>query len=193
MAITDLLTRIEGDAADEAAAIMTAARAEADRIIERAEATTAAERAAAMEAAARSVAAERETLLANARLTARDELLARKRQHAERVLERAREALAALPDGEYLELIASAVARATAGGETLRVAPDDAVRLSGLAERLAEAGVDVSVSGDPAPIERGVLLAGDRVRVEISPATLIADSRDRLLLVASRTLFGSQG
>jgi hypothetical protein len=37
-----------------------------------------------------------------------------------------------------------------------------------------------------------VLLTGDRVRVEVSPASLIDDARDELLLVASRTLFGGK-
>ena len=193
MAITDILTRIETDAASEAAAVVDAAKAEAARIVAQAEATLAAEREAALAAAEHDAAEEAAMLLASARLAARDDLLARKRALAERVLERAGEALVALPDAEYLELIASGVAQAAAGGETLSVAAADAKRLGGLAKRLDGRGVRVTVVSEPAPIERGVLLAGDRMRVEISPASFVADHRDRLLLVAAGALFGGEG
>lgn len=192
MAITDILTRIETDAASEAAAIIGAAEAEAARIVAQAEATLAAEREAALAAAEHDAAEEAAMLLASARLAARDDLLARKRALAERVLERAGEALVALPDAEYLELITAGVAKAAAGGETLAIATADAKRLGGLAKRLEDRGVRVSVAAEPAPIERGVLLTGDRMRVEVSPASLVADHRDRLLLVAAGALFGGE-
>lgn len=193
MAITDIITRIETDAAAEAAGVIGAAEAEAKRIIGQAEATVAAERDASLAEAERSAAEEAGMLLASARLAARDGLLARKRALAERVLERAATALAALPEREYLELIASGVAKAATGGETLAVAAADAARLGGLAARLGEMGVSVSPADAPAPLAHGVLLTGDRVRVEVSPASLVADHRDSLLLVAARALFGGEG
>lgn len=192
MAITDLIERIEGDASSEAAAIMEAARAEAAQITARAEATAAAERQAALAVAAQAASDERETLLANARLSARDGLLARKREQAEAVLVRAQEALESMPEAEYLELVASAVERAATGDEVLTIASADATRLSGLAAALKQRGLALTVTGEPAPIDRGVLLTGDRVRVEISPASLVADARDQLLLVASQALFGGK-
>ncbi|MHB1323537.1 MAG: hypothetical protein ACYCXZ_04220 [Coriobacteriia bacterium] len=193
MAINDLVTRIQSDAAAEAAALLDGAKAEADAAIGRAKAAAAAERAALLEAAERSAAEEAATLLANARLAARDELLAHKRMRAERVLERAWQAVESLPDAEYLESIASAVAAASRGGETLQVAEPDAERLAGLGSRLEQLGVRVRLSEDFAPLARGVLLAGDRVRVEISPTAMVADRRDELLLVASRSLFSGRG
>jgi vacuolar-type H+-ATPase subunit E/Vma4 len=192
VAITDILTRIETDAAAEAANVVEAANAEAARILGVAETTLAAERTAALAAAEHDGAEEAATLLANARLVARDRLLGEKRELAERVLDRAREALEAMPDAEYLEFIASGVKRAAVGGETLMVAAIDAKRLGGLADRLSALGVRVTVDAEPAPIARGVLLTGDRVRVEVSPAALVADHRDRLLLVAASTLFGGK-
>ena len=119
MAITDIISRISTDAATESAAVVDAAKAEAARIVAQAEATLAAEREAALAAAEHDAAEEAAMLLASARLAARDDLLARKRALAERVLERAGEALVALPDAEYLELITAGVAKAAAGGETL--------------------------------------------------------------------------
>jgi len=193
VAITELIGRIDGDAAAEAAAIADQAQAEADEILARADAAAAAQRSETLGRARREAADERETLLANARLSARDNLLARKHERAERVLERAQEALETLPDAEYLELIASAVTLSSTGGDTLAVAPADAGRLAGLDARLRQLGVDIAVSAEPAPIEHGVLLSGDRVRVEISPGSLVADMRDQLLLAASQELFGSKG
>lgn len=192
MAITDIISRIEADASTEAAGAIGAAEAEAARIIAQAEATLAAERAAALAAAEHDAAEEAATLLANARLAARDSLLARKRALAEAVLSRACEALEGLGDREYLELIAAGVAEAAAGGEALAVAPADATRLGGLAARLAELGVRVTMAAGPAPVRRGVLLTGDRMRLEVSPASLVADRRDQLLLVAASALFGGE-
>lgn len=189
MAITDILARIEGDAAADAAEIVAAAEAEAARIVSTAEATVAAEWEAALEAADRNAAEEAATLLAGARLAARDSLLAAKRDLAERVLERAREALETLPDAAYLELIGDAVEAAVRGGESVAIASVDAARLAGLGQRL---GSRIPVSTEPAPIERGALLAGDRVRVEVSPAALIADRHEELLHVAVRALFDGQ-
>ncbi len=192
MAITDILTRIETDAAAEAADAMGAAEAEAARIVGIAEATLADERATALAAAEHDAAEQAATLLANARLVARDRLLAEKRELAESVLDRARDALEAMPDAEYLEFIARGVKRAAVGGETLQFAAADARRLSGLERRLDALGVRVTTTAEPAPIARGVLLTGDRVRVEVSPAALVADQRDSLLLVAARELFGGK-
>lgn len=192
MAITDILTRIETDAAAEAATALETAKAEAARILGAAEAMLAAERTAALAAAEHEAAEEAGMLLANARLAARDALLAEKRALAERVLDRARESLEALPDGEYLEFIASGVKRAAVGGETLAVAAADAKRLAGLEKRLSALGVQVTAGAEPAPIARGALLLGDRVSVEVSPAALVADRGDDLLLVAASTLFGGK-
>lgn len=192
MAITDIIERIGADAASEAADITGAAEAEAARLLANAEATLAAERETAIAAAEREAAEEAGMLLANARLAARDALLTDKRALAERVLDRAIESLEAMPDARYLEFIAAGVQEASTGGETLAIAPADAKRLGGLAGRLAERGVRVTPASGPAPLERGVLLSGDRVRVEVSPAAIIDDRRDELLLLAARELFGGK-
>lgn len=192
MAITDIIERIEADAAAEAGAIVEAAEAEAARLLAEAEAMLAAEREEALARVGREAAEEAGTLLANARLAARDALLVEKRALVERVLERARESLEALPDAQYLEFIAAGVREAAAGGETLAVAPADARRLGGLSARLAELGVRVRPASEPAPIEHGVLLVGDRVRVEVSPAAIIASRRDELLQTVARELFGGK-
>lgn len=190
MAITELIERIEGDAGAEADSILAKAQAEARQITGHAEAAAASERAGMLAAAARAADDERDTMLANARLAARDSLLARKREIAERVLDRARVSLEELPDAEYCDLMAAAIADVATGTSEIAVAPADARRLSGLGERLERLGVHVTMSAQTAPLDRGVVLSGDRVRSEISPASMVSDRRDQLLLVAARALFG---
>lgn len=192
MAIDDLIGRIEGDATEEAATVIKDAKASAKRLKAAAKDKADLERIRALEEARRRSAEESETLLANARLAARDRLLSAKRERAERVLVRAQQALEALPDAEYVDLIASAVARTAGSGETLSIAAADSKRLAGLAARLESLGVRLKPTAAAAPLDRGVLIEGDRLRVEVSPASLVADSRDRLLLVAARELFGGK-
>lgn len=190
MAIDDILSRIEDDAKAEAAAMIDTAEAEALAIIEGAKEDAKAERVRSVASAEREAAQEGDTLVANARLAVRDRLLAEKRARTERVLAEARTTLEKLPDEEYLGFIAEQVAAMAAGGETLAIAAADAKRLARLPEVLAERGVHVTIAPEPAPIASGVLLTGDRVSAEVSPASLIADRRDELLLIAARELFG---
>ena len=190
MALSDILVRIDGDAAAEAGQILAEAEAEAVRIVAEAEATAAAEREQTLAATERAAKDDAATLLANARLAARDALLARKGELAEEVLDAATAALGSLPDAEYLDLVARGVAAVAADGDSLLVSRADAVRLNGLGHRLRELGVDIEISHEPAHLPSGVLATGDRVRAEISPRSLVEDRRDQLLLVAARALFG---
>ena len=50
----------------------------------------------------------------------------------------------------------------------------------------------VNVTDGDAGIERGVLVVGDRVRTEVSPAALVAERREDLLALADRALFGAE-
>lgn len=193
MAIADIITRIEIDAQAEADALLEAAR-------ERAEAAVAAAKAEADRDAARirsrgaEVArVEAETLLANARLAARDGLLGAKKELAEHVLGEARARLESLPDGDYAAFIAREVVRVSVPGQVVRVAAADSDRLASLGERLAAAGAPVTVAGEAEGLARGVRVEGDGVRVEVSPAAYVAERHDRLLPLAVRALFPEEG
>ena len=193
MAIADIITRIELDAQAEADALLAAAR-------ERAEAAIAAVRAEAERDAARIRArgaagarVEADTLLANARLAARDGLLGAKKELAEHVLDEARARLESLPDDEYAAFIAREVVRVAVSGQVVRVAPADSEKLASLGERLAAAGAPVTVAGEATGLARGVRVEGDGVRVEVSPAAYVAERHDRLLPLAVRALFPEEG
>ena len=192
MALSDILVRIDEDAAAEAGKILADAKSEAARILAEATAAAADAREQTLAETERVAREQAATLVANARLSTRDTLLARKRELTEAVLEDARAALEALPDDEYLDLIAHGIAKAAAGGETLLVSRADAARLSGLGHRLKDLSVDVTISHEPAHLPGGVLVLGDRVRAEVSPHALVEDYREQLLLVAARALFGGE-
>lgn len=193
MAIDDIVRRIAEDAENEAASLLAEAEEEAAAV--RAEATARAHAAAAHLLAHGSTLAEREaeTIVAGARLSARDGMLAARHELDAEVLTRAEQALLALADADYAALIARGIASVARGGETVLVAEADAERLrSNLAAALSAAGAPALPIGGTAPIERGVVLEGDRVRVEVSPASIIAARRADLFAMTDRELFGTE-
>lgn len=190
MAIEDIVAKIRADAEAEAEAIVAAAKDHAERVVAEAAARAAseAERTLARERAR--AAADAETLLANARLAARDAGLGERLALANEALDGAEAALLALPDAEYATLIARAVAQAATGRERVSVAAADAARLAGtLPGALKAAGVDLPTSAGPADAAHGVVLAGGGVHIEVSPASLVAADRGKLLAEADRSLF----
>lgn len=194
MAIDDIVGRIDQDAEAEAGALVSEAEAEAARVTgdASAKATDAAVRTLARERAM----AERDaaTIVANARLEARDAMLTARLELDGEALVKAEAALVALPDAEYAALVARGVAASAVGGETLKIGTADTGRLRGsLAAALAAAGAPALAIGDAAAdVERGVVVQGERMRVEVSPAAMIAERREELLALADRALFGTE-
>lgn len=191
MAIEDIVTRIADDAASEGAALLVLARDEADRVV--ADAKARADKRAAEVAAAGRAEVEREaaTLLANARLGQRDARLAVRRQASDEALAGLETALVALDDARYAALIAGELGSVAIEGATLRLAAADAARLSAaLPGALAARGLTIAIDDAPADVEHGVVLVGDRVRVEVSPAAIVDGRRQELEAEADRMLFG---
>lgn len=191
MAIDDIVTRIEGDASAEAEVLLAAARADAERIVAEAAARAKARAEGALEAGL--VAAEREaaTLVAGARLAARDASLTARQELDGEALARLEAALTALPDAGYAELLVRELASASLPAGALRLGTADASRLRAmLPAALAARGLDLSIDETPAGIERGVVLVGDRVRIEVSPASLVSARRADLEAEADKALFG---
>lgn len=193
MAIADIITRIELDAQAEADALLEAARERAEAVVAAARADAERDAAHIRSRGADVARVEADTLLANARLAARDALLGAKRELAERVLDEARERLESLPDDEYAAFIAGEVVRVAVPEQVVRVAATDSQRLASLGERLAAAGAPVTVAGEAAGLAHGVRVEGDGVRVEVSPAAYVAERHDRLLPLAVRALFPEEG
>ena len=191
MAIDDIVTRIAADARDEGDALLDAARADAERV--RADAHARAEARTAGEAARGTADAERDaaTLLANARLAARDALLTARQALDREAIERIEEALVGSDDERYAALLARGIAEAADCCGSLRIGTADPDRLRHtLPKALAAAGVTLPIEDAPADIERGVVLSGDRVRVEVSAAAMLKARRDDLLAEVDAALFG---
>ena len=194
MAIDDIVNRIAEDAEGEASSLISAAEADAARAAAEAAGRADEATAATLERARERSRREASTIVANARLEARNSLLAARIAMDAEVLDRAEVALAALPDGDYAALLAGAVAATARGGETLLLGSSDAGRLRDtLPSALAAAGAPSLVIGEgDAGVERGVVLVGDRVRAEVSPAAMVAERRADLLALTDRVLFGTE-
>jgi len=192
VAIDDIIGRIATDADAEALELTEAARADAERM--RAEALTRADARTARDAAKGVADAERDaaTLLANARLEARDALLTARYALDAEALDAVGAKLVALEDERYAALLARGIAEAADGCSSLWLGSADADRLRrALPGALKAAGVTIEIDDTPADIERGVVLAGDRVRVEVSAAAMIQARRDGLLSEVDAALFGN--
>lgn len=195
MALEDILERIAADADAEVTSLVGEAEAEAERIHAGARAEAEGRRGAILERARREAEGRRRTIVANARLRARDAVLRERRVLIERALADAVAALATLPDGEYVRLVARRVASAARGGERVLVAESDRERLSSLADAVAEEApsLDLVYVADPAPLERGVLLVADRATVEVSPSEALAARRGEIEQAVAEALFGERG
>lgn len=195
MALADILNRIGADAAIESQAVIDAAQAEADRTLSeaRAEAEVAAD--AIARTSAREAALTAETLLANARLEARDALLVAKREVLDRALVMLGGRIVELPDAEYAAFLARAIVDAARGGERVLVAAADAGRLGGLQAAVKSAataaGRDLSLvfDGEHAAVAHGVMLLGARDSVDLSVDGIIGGQREALLMRLAALVF----
>ncbi len=194
MALADIIARIAADATREADAVVLEAREAADEARGEAQALADAQRERSVARARTGALAEARTRVAAARLAARDRELAAKREAIDRVLAEVTAQLHALPDAEYAALIAREVARVARGGERLAYGEADAPRLaSHLPAALDALGVRPEFVGATGAIERGAVLLGERMRVEVSAAALIETHRDRLVEIVAGSLFGEEG
>ncbi len=191
MAIEDIVGRIEGDAAAEGAALLAAAHADAERMLAEAGARADARAAHALEAGRSKAEREAATIVAGARLAARDASLAARQAQGVEALSRLEAALVALPDDRYAALLVRELSSSPLPAGVVRLGSADTARLgAALPAALSAAGLTLTIDGGDAGIERGVVLVGDRVRIEVSPASLVYARRADLESRADRALFG---
>jgi V/A-type H+-transporting ATPase subunit E len=196
VALADIISRIESDAGHEARAIKQDAEEEARRIVAEAETTVARDRESVLAAARRRAENDAATLMANARLRARDAAVGHRSALIEEALGRAEEALATLPEDEYVALVARELVGTARSGDKVLIGADDTGRLSGLPEAVSTVSKDAPVLEfveEKAPFPHGVLLRGSRTTAEISPASMIRSRRDELVASAAESLFSDGG
>lgn len=194
MALADIIRRIERDAAAEAAGIIKAAEDGAALLVSEAIASASARGERSLAAAERAAEEEARTRLAGARLRGRDRMLAERRELIDRVLRTTVERISSLPDEEYAALLARGVARMARGDE--RVAPGrlDADRLRETLPAALRAAGSTAIVGDvESSLDHGVQLEGVRMRVVISPTTIVESRRAELESLANDALFGDKG
>jgi len=194
VALSDIIERINGDAATEADALVDAAQAQAEAALAAAREQAERESAVILARGAADAAAEAETLRAAARLAGRDQLVAAKGKLVDRALGGAVRAVVELPDHAYSELMARRVAAASRGGERVLIAEADRTRLearlSADVDRAAGRDLGLVYGEEPAEVEHGVILLGDRSAVDLSVAALIEERRGEIAMLAASELFG---
>jgi vacuolar-type H+-ATPase subunit E/Vma4 len=194
VALADILQRIEEDSLTEAAAILREAEQAAAEVRAEAQDRAKAHIEHVLERTRAEAEAAARTRLATVRLAARDNMLGAKRHMVERVLADIVEHIETLPADQYADFLARQIK--TEGlalhDAFLSIGHDDHVRLvSRLEPALAAADVKLRVGGTTGAIDRGVLIEGDRVRVEVSARALVASRRDRLVQFVSERLFAN--
>lgn len=192
MALRDIIERIAAEAQAEVRGLAEAAEAESQAIVAAAREQAETELARSVERARVAAEAEAETILANARLVARDRALAARQALMAEVMAQVAGRLVELPAVSYVAMFAARVAAVARSGETVRVAPADRTRLAGLREGVAKLAPDLSLewSDEPAAVDHGVVLTGDRVTVDLSVASILSDRKDAIDAVIASVLFG---
>lgn len=191
MALADIIKKIETEAHEESAAILQAAQQRASEILERAGAEAARKHDAALAEATEQAQREAARTVVAARLAARDEGLTRKRALVSEVLEQVVTSLPSAPAGVYAGFLARQVAAVARGGEIAHLGSADAHLADALAEgvRMSAPGLDMTIAAEPAPFKHGVLLVGDRVRVDLSLASIVGERREELEHLVASILF----
>lgn len=193
MSLADIVRKIEHDATAEATEIVRAAESDAEQA--RAEAAREAEVLRGRTLRQARVASDENARMrvAAARLSGRDRLLAEKRVLIERVMHQATQRLVDLPDEEYAAMLAGEVAKVARGSEAVALGHLDAPRLEArLPAALSAIGCAAQVGESTESIDRGVLLEGDRMRVEVSVEALVRARQEQCETVVAETLFGEE-
>lgn len=192
MALADIIERIESDARAEAESIIAAAEERAGTVLAGARDRANTAKDDTLSAAERAAKRDAETIVVNARLRARDSLVAAKRDMIDTALRDAAEVVASLDDDAYAGFLARYITAAARGGETVSFGAKDAGRASKVMARVAESapGLDLRQGEPAAAFDRGVVLTGSRVRVDLSLHALVEDRRDELESTAASVLFG---
>ncbi len=191
MALADIINRIASDGSAESEGELAAATARAEQIIADARAQAESHHEHALETARRDSASAAATIVASARLAARDQALAAKRELIAETLDRVVEVIEALPADRYARLLTEGIANSARPRDIVALAAADrglADAVRGAVESSA-AEPTLQWSDEPAPITRGALVTGPRTTVEITPASIVAERRDELESMVATELF----
>lgn len=195
MALADIIARIDADAASEAADIVALAEEQAESMLAEVRAEAERSRERALVRARAEAASEADTVRASARLAARDRELAARGEMVQRALAEVERAIAALPADVYAAFLARRIVAAASGGERVQLAATDAAlapKVRAAVEKAAP-GLALVWDDEPAGVDRGAVLVGDRVRADLSVSAAVAERRDELSMSIARALAAQEG
>ena len=186
--------------------ILSDAKAEAEKITNEAKEKLAAEQAKAdaklaeyrqqAETLAQQAAEdEKSHILAGARMDAAKEYLAEKTQILDMVFERAAQRLGELPDDEYRALMGRLMAEAVETGEEEVVIGKSEARIDqGLIDEVngklaGDKKRDLKLAADRHDLPGGFVLRRGKIKTNVSPAVLLGQARNDLVIELAKTLF----
>ncbi|UCD50991.1 MAG: V-type ATP synthase subunit E [Phycisphaerales bacterium] len=186
--------------------ILSDAKAEADKIVREAEAKVAAEKARAdaelaeyrqqADTLAQQAAEdEKSHILAAARMEAAKEYLAEKTRILDTVFERAEQRLAELPDNEYRKLMGRLMVEAVETGEEevligkneSRIDQSFINRINGKLE--GDKKRNLKLADERHDLPGGFVLRRGKIKTNVSPAVLLEQARNALVIDLAKTLF----
>lgn len=194
MALVDILRRIEDDVDAETAHELAVASQRADSLLADARERAHARSAQIVDSARRVAETDAATLAAGARLATRDEALVAKRALVEDALERVSVAIESLPADRYACFLGEEIAANARSGDTVTLAQADAALLDDVKRVVATRApaVELTWASEPAPLERGALVVGQRTRFELTPRSVVAERRGELEVEIAAALFGQE-
>ena len=195
--IEKILDKLRAESQAEAEAILAKAKAEADAITARFAKQAEQEKAAAMEKGKKSAEERQDRLIRAAEMESKKTILGAKQAVLDRAFSQAREKLLHLPRENYVSLLASlAAGSAGSGEEAVVLNAKDRKELGeqvvAEANRLrTEAGKTgfLTLSGETADIDGGLLLRDTASEVNCTFETLLRLSREELAGQAAAILF----
>lgn len=196
--LENLKQTLADEAAAQAADIRATAERQAQAIRAEAEAKAHKLREEAREAAQREIELRRRQAAAEERLLARQAVLSAKAELVKRAIEKAREKLGELPDGQYRALVARLVEESSPDGRvTVVMNRQDQARLGEpflqqVSAELAARGrrVELVLAAEPGNMDGGVRLVGRDCEVDCTFERLLEQAAEALEPEVARALFG---
>ena len=191
--IEKIIDRISGDAQAEIDAILDDARAEAAQITAKYEAQAKAEADEILKRGSAAAAEREERLASMAQMEGRKAELAAKQEVIEEAFELALKKLQALPEEQYVELLAGLAAKASVTGkETLIFSAKDCDSVGAKVVAAANAKLTngaLTCSEETRSIDGGFILSDGAVEVNCSFTTLVRLQKSEITGDVSRVLF----
>ena len=185
-----ILSRIKSDCDESVMAIEARAREERDRII--AEAQLQADKSAAeiAEKAKQKRAQTEASTQSRAQLEKRNALLKRRRIEIDKTVEGLEQYLLGLDDNEYFEAIYRLAAQLKGKSGTVLLNKKDLGRKpENFEKRLEAAGLEATVSPEPADISGGFILKSGDIEENMEFSAIISAKRDEIEDLINRELF----